>query len=67
MSMQGRRHGAYYVGYLFVDYHPATDKAPGTPENHEHLVAIPARVFVQSPKSDIAVSYFPVERPASYK
>ncbi|MFF7232085.1 hypothetical protein [Streptomyces sioyaensis] len=61
-SLQGRRDGAYYIGYLFVDYQ-GTEKAPGTPEK-EHLRAIPARVYVQSPQTSTPVTYFKYQEPA---
>ncbi|MFK0265297.1 hypothetical protein ACIQU1_28820 [Streptomyces angustmyceticus] len=54
-SLQGRRDGAYYVGYIVVDSvgDPASSAA-----NKERLFAIPARVFVQSPQSSTPVTYF---------
>ncbi|MBM4791100.1 hypothetical protein HXP44_03200 [Streptomyces sioyaensis] len=61
-SLQGRRDGAYYIGYLFVDYQ-GTEKAPGTPEK-EHLKAIPARVYVQSAETSTPVTYFKYQETA---
>ncbi|WP_030985768.1 hypothetical protein [Streptomyces sp. NRRL S-1813] len=62
-SLQGRRDGAYYVGYLFVQYQ-AVPGAPGTGPEKEHIKAIPARVYVQSPKSSTPVTYFKYQEPA---
>lgn len=60
-SLQGRRDGAYYVGYIIVDSVEDTDYGSGT----EHLKAIPARVYVQSPTTSTPVSYFKYQEPAS--
>lgn len=62
-SLQGRRDGAYYIGYLFVDYQGNPDMAPGGKES-EHLKAIPARVYVQSPTTSTPVTYFKYQEPA---
>ncbi|TXC98764.1 hypothetical protein [Streptomyces sp. ISID311] len=55
-SLQGRRDGAYYIGYIVVRKvnHKILDDNPG----QEQLVAIPARVYVQSPQSSTSVTYF---------
>ncbi|WP_406213778.1 hypothetical protein [Streptomyces decoyicus] len=62
-SLQGRRDGAYYVGYLFVQYQAAPG-APGTGPEKEHIKAIPARAYVQPPKSSTPVTYFKYQEPA---
>ncbi|MEX2974335.1 hypothetical protein [Streptomyces sp. C184] len=54
-SLQGRRDGAYYIGYII------TRKINDISENDqgkESLIAIPARVYVQSPQSSTSVTYF---------
>ncbi|KOT84720.1 hypothetical protein ADK70_22570 [Streptomyces rimosus subsp. pseudoverticillatus] len=59
-SLQGRRDGAYYVGYIFVDYQESAGPANGN-GSKEHIKAIPARVYVQSPKSSTPVTYFKLQ------
>ncbi|MFI9262610.1 hypothetical protein ACIGT4_33625 [Streptomyces sioyaensis] len=54
-SLQGRRDGAYYVGYIVVR---KTNALPEDNIGQEHLIAIPARVYVQSPQSSTSVTYF---------
>ncbi|MFI9078313.1 hypothetical protein ACIGW8_17815 [Streptomyces sioyaensis] len=55
-SLQGRRDGAYYVGYIITYY---SDKDQGFEDLDEKtLTTIPARVFVQSPKSSTGLTYF---------
>ncbi|WP_329182000.1 hypothetical protein OG754_39825 (plasmid) [Streptomyces decoyicus] len=61
-ELQGRRAGAFYLGYLLVDY-KAVPGAPGTHPETEHIKAIPARVFVQSPKADVPLAYFNMQKP----
>ncbi|MGW2027557.1 hypothetical protein [Streptomyces decoyicus] len=61
-ELQGRRAGAFYLGYLLVDYRAAPG-APGTVPEKEHIKAIPARVFVQSPKADVPLAYFNMQKP----
>ncbi|MEU8682320.1 hypothetical protein [Streptomyces sp. NPDC048611] len=61
-SLQGRRDGAYYVGYLVVRY---ADPKGFARAEEERLIAIPARVYVQSPKSSTPVSYFTYTEPVS--
>ncbi|MFI1160274.1 hypothetical protein [Streptomyces sioyaensis] len=54
-SLQGRRDGAYYIGYII------TRKLNAIYEDDrgkESLIAIPARVYVQSPQSSTSVTYF---------
>ncbi|KOT89049.1 hypothetical protein ADK86_30515 [Streptomyces sp. NRRL F-5755] len=57
-SIQGRRDGAYYVGYIVVHRH--TDKTEPNPDK-DQLITIPARVYVQSPKSSTSVTYFKLQ------
>ncbi|MFE7779572.1 hypothetical protein [Streptomyces nigrescens] len=61
-ELQGRRAGAFYLGYLLVDY-KAVPGAPGTHPEKEHIKAIPARVFVQSPKAEVPLAYFNMQKP----
>ncbi|MBM4796519.1 hypothetical protein HXP44_31930 [Streptomyces sioyaensis] len=55
-SLQGRRDGAYYIGWIIARKvnHKILDDNAG----QEQLVAIPARVYVQSPQSSTSVTYF---------
>ncbi|WP_438489938.1 hypothetical protein [Streptomyces sp. S186] len=48
--LEGRANGATYTGYIVV-----RDLDTGT--NQEHLVAIPARVFIQAPGSSSSVTW----------
>lgn len=58
-SLQGRRDGAYYVGYIITYYSDEDQGFKDDPNMTEKtLTAIPARVYVQSPKSSTALDYF---------
>ncbi|KOU07338.1 hypothetical protein ADK86_04680 [Streptomyces sp. NRRL F-5755] len=54
-SLQGRRDGAYYVGYILAYGH---GDPTSSAKDKERLIAIPARVYVQSPKSSTPLTYF---------
>ncbi len=54
--LEGRANGAYYVGYIVLRDIDSS--------NREHLVAIPARVYVQSPKTTSPVTWFKRLTPA---
>ncbi|MCQ4044719.1 hypothetical protein ACFOSC_20570 [Streptantibioticus rubrisoli] len=54
--LEGRANGAYYVGYIVL-----RDIDSG---NQEHLVAIPARVYVQSAKTTSPLTWFKRLTPA---
>lgn len=54
-SLQERRNGAYYLGYIII---PRKETKPEHgKEGYEHLVAVPARVYVQSRHTDSPVTY----------
>lgn len=50
VSLEGRANGATYTGYLVV-------RDLDTSNNQEHLVAIPARAYVQAPGSISPVTW----------
>ncbi|KOT86208.1 hypothetical protein ADK86_39970 [Streptomyces sp. NRRL F-5755] len=59
-TLQGRRNGAYYYGYIVI---PRKETKPENgKEGYEHLVVVPARVYVQSSKTTSAMTFFKLQQ-----